>query len=311
MVPCDIAQVKLPEHVKRLADGIDAPPPSCGHCRKSSASLRCSRCKCVKYCSLECQKEHFSFHKQNCRSIDKKRTLVLKNWADEKSSEERENAGLDEIDAMTDLSLTHLTTVTTIEFADLLVRVGYRESDTVANGMVYYREALKYYLMPLALLDKVYHSQYSWVEDRIILMIVVLGGDESHLKAWFTESGSLRAVNYNPSVSFVIWGCERTDDNTFQAMQLLSHLKQFRDASTEKFTNLLLSIGRIPQQSDLIVHLKTKIPLKPCHAPELFSDAVFDQCFFPDVANSPAPSELWMIYQDCFFENDLVQFLPE
>lgn len=235
---------------------------------------------------------------------------MLKNWADEKSSEESEVDGLDEIAAMTDLSLTHLSTVTTIELADLLVKVGYRESDTVANGMLYYREALKYYLMPLALLDTVYHRQYSWVEDRIILMIVVLGGDESHIKAWFTESGSLRAVNYNPSDTFVIWGCERTDDQTFQAMLLLSHLKQFRDVSTEKFTNLMLSISRIPQQSELIVHLTTKIPLKPCHAPELFMDAVLDQYFFPEVANSPASSELWMIYQDCFFENDLIQFLP-
>lgn len=333
MVTCDISDLPLPNCIRQILEGSDDQPSHCGYCRQPSASLRCSRCKCVKYCSAECQKGHFALHKSHCKSIAKKRTLVEKNWADERPPRK----GQDEIDVMTDLSLTHLTTVTTIEFADLLVQVGYRESDTIVNGAMYYREALKYYLMPLKLLGNTYHEDYWWVEDRMILMLIILGADETHTRAWFTESGSKRAVNYSPvsdaalSSQFDYDGYVR-DDLTFQAMLLLSQLKLSEDWSKKfsgptpedalencdtikhmmdkQFEQILLSLLH-NKHNNFVAHLKNTIPLQREHAPTLFSPAVFNQEFFFETPDAPAPSELWMIYQDSFFENGLTQYLPD
>ena len=49
---------------------------SCGHCRQPDATLRCSRCQCVKYCQKECQKAHFKLHKRSCRAIAAQRVLA-------------------------------------------------------------------------------------------------------------------------------------------------------------------------------------------------------------------------------------------
>jgi len=128
----------------------------------------------------------------------------------------------------------------TVRFADLLVKVGHRESDTVANGRGYYREALRCYLMPLKILGDDYHSSHHWIEDRVLLLLVILGGDESHTKAWCTETGSMRKMSYLPpnQVDTRDWeygnltgghsfelGGYAANDITFQAMLLLSQMK--------------------------------------------------------------------------------------
>lgn len=282
-------------------------------------------------------RENISNCTSRIASIEKKRGLMLKEWEGQIPFEEKSAAM---IDAMLGSKETDRMTARTFEFADFLVQVGYRESDTVANGMLYYREALKHYLLPLKPLGRFYHRNHSYIEDRAILMMIILGGDESHTKAWFTESGSNRAINYVPSSYFQILGCERTDDQPFQALLLLSHLKltkvyedninrlkafsetiraehsaihdvvannirpflvdqNFLDAAPD--SNVLMAISQMPDQADLIPHLRDTIPLRPCHAPCLFSY---------DIDHQPLP-ELWMIYQDCFFENDLIQYLPD
>ncbi|XP_059177459.1 N-lysine methyltransferase SMYD2-B-like [Physella acuta] len=39
----------------------------CAHCEKPSSSLkRCSRCKVVSYCDIECQRAHYIQHKEIC-----------------------------------------------------------------------------------------------------------------------------------------------------------------------------------------------------------------------------------------------------
>jgi len=41
----------------------------CSHCGCSSHNLKkCSRCHLVQYCGHDCQRKHWSFHKQTCRS---------------------------------------------------------------------------------------------------------------------------------------------------------------------------------------------------------------------------------------------------
>lgn len=38
----------------------------CGHCQTADPTLRCARCKTVKYCDAECQKAHWPTHKPEC-----------------------------------------------------------------------------------------------------------------------------------------------------------------------------------------------------------------------------------------------------
>jgi hypothetical protein len=38
----------------------------CGFCGEKRAHLQCSSCKCVKYCSKNCQTEHWPEHKKEC-----------------------------------------------------------------------------------------------------------------------------------------------------------------------------------------------------------------------------------------------------
>jgi MYND finger/RING-type zinc-finger len=42
---------------------------ACDSCGKENPSKRCSKCRCTFYCSVECQKEHWSKHKAGCRPI--------------------------------------------------------------------------------------------------------------------------------------------------------------------------------------------------------------------------------------------------
>uniref|UniRef100_A0A7M5UIQ1 MYND-type domain-containing protein n=1 Tax=Clytia hemisphaerica TaxID=252671 RepID=A0A7M5UIQ1_9CNID len=41
----------------------------CSNCSKNEARSRCSRCTAVKYCSKECQKDHWVKHKVLCKDI--------------------------------------------------------------------------------------------------------------------------------------------------------------------------------------------------------------------------------------------------
>eukprot|EP01084_Bolivina_argentea_P071870 130569_1 len=45
---------------------------TCGYCKASAASMRCSRCNNMWYCSVKCQKPDWKLHKKNCVPIKKK-----------------------------------------------------------------------------------------------------------------------------------------------------------------------------------------------------------------------------------------------
>lgn len=43
--------------------------PSCGCCKKSGAAKKCSVCKTVYYCDRECQRHHWTVHKNSCNAL--------------------------------------------------------------------------------------------------------------------------------------------------------------------------------------------------------------------------------------------------
>ena len=110
------------------------------------ATLRCSRCKCVKYCSQSCQKEHFKIHKNNCKAIGKQYKKIETNFNDCNS-------------VMNSLGPGGIFNAveTLIKTGDLLLEIGYKESDTIANGRLYYQSALTHYLKPMGYYKNNYH----------------------------------------------------------------------------------------------------------------------------------------------------------
>jgi hypothetical protein len=54
-------------------EGINPKGKSCASCRKISENLkRCSRCRTVVYCSVECQRGHWTLHKTVCTNTCQK-----------------------------------------------------------------------------------------------------------------------------------------------------------------------------------------------------------------------------------------------
>ena len=125
--------IKPPTLVLNLLHEKEDDIISCGHCRQPGAQLRCSRCKCVKYCSTTCQKDHFQIHKKNCKAIRKQYEQVNLSYSAEHVHPGTVFSAVEEC----------------VKMGDLLLKVGYQESDTIANGTLYYRAALKYFVMPM------------------------------------------------------------------------------------------------------------------------------------------------------------------
>ena len=274
----------------------------------------------------------------------------------------------------------------TVEFADTVLKVGYRESDTIEHAGVYYREALKYYILPMLATEEDFRDEFSLVEDRILLMLVVLGGDDGTIQEWCWESGgSERMLNWSPAdqfdlpdfvraveerPDFEMAGYDTPDEITFQMLMMLSLMKLMatyrksyqglevykeimqqsissRDnalSSEDIFNHIspflmgekhngkvelevlpdrihnVISAIRYHGNESYLVHLRDSIPYTRAHAPNLFSGIDEERNFLFGIDEErnlfSVIDELWMIFQDCFFEtpglNDVLhEFLPE
>ena len=89
-----------------------------------------------------------------------------------------------------DLSSSIFTVVDTlIKTGDLLLEIGYKESDTIANGRLYYQAALTYYLKPMGYYKNNYHLALGgFLERKVMLLITVLGGGFAAIRSWCEES---------------------------------------------------------------------------------------------------------------------------
>ncbi|KAK0451168.1 uncharacterized protein EV420DRAFT_724977 [Desarmillaria tabescens] len=52
---------------------------ACGECGRSDLPLKnCTRCQVMRYCSVECQRQHWPIHKKKCQSFATENTVLLK-----------------------------------------------------------------------------------------------------------------------------------------------------------------------------------------------------------------------------------------
>lgn len=174
----------------------------------------------------------------------------------------------------------------TIALGDLLVKAGYSESDTIAQASRYYREALKYYMLPLTKFDQ-YFSTSPWAEDSILLLLLILGGDHRTVKDWSIKLGSdrlrrcyLPASDLDPEADWAVYDGDwdedtipkfklagyATNDITFQAIQLLGQLKLLNEF--QNYTNCLeayketmgaaaIALGHTVSVEDVVNHIGT------------------------------------------------------
>ena len=153
----------------------------CSHCWQPNATLTCSRCQCVAYLSRECAEAHFEDHKPACKQIYTQKGIVKQLLA-----RCHEAGG------------GFMTVKEMMQTGDLILSHGYKASNTIANGRLYYQEALKYYLLPMIVYKNSYHYACSDVEEQVLLLIAALGGNDKAIRSWCSEESSISGPNPNP-----------------------------------------------------------------------------------------------------------------
>jgi len=206
---------------KRIQDIIDGTDNRCSHCNKlvkpadeQETLKRCSRCGVARYCSAECQKNHFVVHKKNCKKIKKAHEKLEKYMGFANAAMER--------DPLSPMAVGLSTSnIQLIELANTLVSVGYHE-----GNKNYYREALKYYTTEAMELCKDDYHTYLHTsggsEDKIFLLLVVLGGDDRAILSWIFNTASPRIWHYLEA-----W--DSLNIVTFQVIFYLCLLKQLTE----------------------------------------------------------------------------------
>lgn len=82
-----------------------------------------------------------------------------------------------------------------IAMGDLLLATGYKESDTVRHGQLYYKEALQYYIKHMTAYNSGCHRACSELEDQVLLLIIAAGGDDNAIRSWCSEESSITGNN--------------------------------------------------------------------------------------------------------------------
>ena len=71
--PQIVERLEARMHLASLLNGEevadDEEQLACEHCGNFGELKRCSRCKIVYYCSVECQRTHWKSHRSNCQQI--------------------------------------------------------------------------------------------------------------------------------------------------------------------------------------------------------------------------------------------------
>lgn len=120
-------------------------------------ALRCSRCRVIHYCSRECQKLNFAFHKKRCKMIHN-----LRNSCTGMGSEEN----LQTLATRDEKQRRH-------KLACYILELAYISTDTVDRGKSVYNQALAEYYKLLRL-------DFGWIGalESVLLLLAVLGYDK-------------------------------------------------------------------------------------------------------------------------------------
>ncbi|CAB9520502.1 expressed unknown protein [Seminavis robusta] len=278
--------------VLKIVRGEGGPRPVCSQCRiqesdiivEGKKMLRCSRCKVAHYCGGVCQKKHFPFHKHSCRDI----------------AEQLVEPGS-----------------SCIALGESLVKMGYRETDTIDNGAVYYRAALSSFLDVFRgeKQDTSNNNQTLEVKDKVLALLVILGGDTETMLEWLGcihsngksghDNQSTSKGKEQPKHDFAA-----EDDATFQILSLLVNMRHVARREQQQSTEpeqtamehttekerIQETISILKRQGNIqyLIHLRDSIPFGPLHAPDLFQQQ-------QQTNKEPCPPEFWMLLQDCFF----------
>jgi len=138
-----------------------------------------------------------------------------------------------QIDGADDETMTVAMARKAMSLGDDLVALGYRETDTIAHGSVYYRRALHYYLETWKLIKGSFFGDACPLEDKFLMLLTVLGGDSKTLMEWFYKSGSPRFKNLLPPLEesppeFTTQGLAG-DDILYQCLMLLIGMRSLNE----------------------------------------------------------------------------------
>lgn len=86
------------------------------------------------------------------------------------------------------------------KLVEMYIIMGYRETDTVKNGEVYYRKALHYCMESMKVMGQVFFHDTSPMEDKVLVLLSILSEDDPNIIwHWIEESQSPRKVNLDIS----------------------------------------------------------------------------------------------------------------
>ena len=307
----------LSERLQLLIDPASPPPAiCCSNCRArpSIASaeengqgtpsvqlFRCTRCLAAHYCGRTCQKNHFAFHKKNCKFVAREK----------QSAQELVD---DEFYRDTDRAWTACGNV-----ASTYLRMGFMECDTTSNATPYYQQALYWFW-------KLYTGSDNWeiIAVNIFFCVFLVGGSDVDFEDLLSTMQKYCTVKLQSRPEKdIAWFEYRYHFLLLLAtMRRLANLRQQAQdnpsSTTEKevleaTTKVHTVLERLKQtefykedsssESDPLMHFKNSIPYLEEYAPNLFSWMFDVSCF-------------WQVLQDaCFttpgFHAVLDEFIPD
>ncbi|OEU14382.1 hypothetical protein FRACYDRAFT_240922 [Fragilariopsis cylindrus CCMP1102] len=213
----------------------------CVHCRCSSSSSSaciisdeaetentnrlCSRCKVVHYCSKECQKLHYQFHKKRCQLIHKLRNEIL--IMEKKKKKKEENEEDDHVGIKAEVDDVKHQKQKRYELSYLIFELGYMSTDTIERGKYIYQcSLLEYY----KLLQIDFYA--TGVLESILLLLSILD-DRNYDKYCISL------------IKYVLYNTNDNDNNSeflcwdYGDITTTSSASTFEISDYKKFRNLL------------------------------------------------------------------------
>ena len=130
-------EAETPTHNKNTNTNIDTNTKT--RTNPNNNLNRCSRCKVVHYCSKECQKLNYNFHKKRCKIIYKLRNEITE------MKKENEEVGTEAEVEMEIEEAEEASLLKRYELSYIIFELGYMSTDTIERGKYIYQCSLVEY----------------------------------------------------------------------------------------------------------------------------------------------------------------------